>query len=116
MGYLVAVLGLSEMVPIQVMATSCDRLRLYIFVLTIYSSICRKDNLDGGVVKCACILRGWSEVVQMSRTPLRDSVAISLDSDTILWNSDVLRFGNNTADWIPPSATKKKVFLWGVIW
>jgi len=63
MGYFVAVLGLSEMVPIQVMATDCDRLHLNSFVLIIYSFIRRKDNLDDGVVKCACILRGWSEVV-----------------------------------------------------
>jgi hypothetical protein len=79
MGYFVAVLGLSEMVLIQPMATGCDRLRLNIFVPIIYSVIRRNDNFDVGVVKCACILRCWSEVVQMARTPLRDSVAISLD-------------------------------------
>jgi hypothetical protein len=91
----------------QVMATGCDHLRLNIFVLIIYSVILRSD-FDVGVVKCACILRCWSEVVHMARTPLRDIVAISLDFDTILWSSDALRFANDTADWIPPSATKKK--------
>jgi len=114
MGYFVAVLGLSEMVPLQVMVTGCDPIRLNIFVLIIYSFIHRKDNLDVGVVKCACILRGWSKVVQMARTPLRDSETISLDFDTILRSSDVLRFQiTQSSDWIPPSATKKKSFLVG---
>ena len=87
-------------------------------MLIIYSFIHRKDNLDVGVVKCACILRGWSEVVQMARTPLRDSATISLDFDTILWSSDVLRFANNTVIRLDTSLCykKKNVFLWGVIW
>jgi hypothetical protein len=104
------------MILIQVLVTGCDRLLLNIFVLIIYSVIRRNDNFGVGVVKCACIIRCWSEVVLMARTPLRDSVATSLHFDTILWISDVLRFANDTADWIPPSATKKNVFLWGVIW
>jgi len=53
----------------------------------------------------------------MARTPLRDSVAISLGSDTILWSSGVLRFANNTVSRLDTSLCyKKKVILWGAIW